>query len=107
MMELKANIAKFSVEMACSPKGWYTGAFSIPSASFKISLRVYHAAADNTLVERAYDGGGTLTAVIVWATEGKQLRVYFQNGTQVSGVSEWVWSGGWVKGAAVIPPAAQ
>lgn len=50
---------------------------------------------------------GTQAAVIAWTEEGTQLRVYFQNGTQVSGVSEWVWSNGWVKGAAAIPPAAQ
>ncbi|KFY89265.1 hypothetical protein V498_06476 [Pseudogymnoascus sp. VKM F-4517 (FW-2822)] len=116
-----------------SSKGWYTGAFSISSAppraaiaatSFSlastIALRVYHAAADNTLIERAYDGDGwyagafvqrsipgTQAAVIAWTSEGTQLRVYFQNGTQVTGVSEWVWSNGWVKGAAAIPPAAQ
>ncbi|KFZ08258.1 hypothetical protein V501_06037 [Pseudogymnoascus sp. VKM F-4519 (FW-2642)] len=117
-----------------TPKGWYTGAFSVasappraaiaatsyPASASAISLRVYHAAADNTLVERAYDGDGwyagafvqktvpgTQVAVIEWTTQGTQLRVYFQNGTQVSGVSEWVWSGGWVKGAAAIPPATQ
>ncbi|OBT90746.1 hypothetical protein VE02_00672 [Pseudogymnoascus sp. 03VT05] len=92
---------------------------SYPSSS-GISLRVYHAAAGNTLLERAYDGDGwyaggfvqrtvpgTQAAVISWTTEGTQLRVYFQNGTQVSGVSEWVWSGGWVRGVEAIPPAAQ
>ncbi|OBT75607.1 hypothetical protein VF21_05826 [Pseudogymnoascus sp. 05NY08] len=116
-----------------TPKGWYTGSFTLPSApprasiaatsypsSSGISLRVYHAAADNTLLERAYDGEGwyaggfvqrtvpgTQAAVISWTSDGTQLRVYFQNGTQVSGVSEWVWSGGWVRGVEAIPPAAQ
>ena len=33
------------------------------------------------------------------------LRVYFQNGTEVSGVSEWMWNGKWAQGVKAIPPA--
>ncbi|OBT52371.1 hypothetical protein VE04_07737 [Pseudogymnoascus sp. 24MN13] len=115
------NISSLSIRGASRPPPRAAiAATSYPASASAISLRVYHAAADNTLVERAYDGDGwyagafvqktvpgTQAAVIEWTTQGTQLRVYFQNGTQVSGVSEWVWSGGWVKGAAAIPPAAQ
>ncbi|OBT70265.1 hypothetical protein VE03_00307 [Pseudogymnoascus sp. 23342-1-I1] len=117
-----------------SPKGWYTGALnaaapplatiaatSFPLSASKIALRVYHTAADKTLVERAYDGDGwyagafvqrtveeSRAAVVAWGGGGgTQLRVYLQNGTQGTAVSEWVWSGAWVKGAVALPPAAQ
>lgn len=52
---------------------------------------------------RVASGGGGVGA----GSGVTQLRVYFQNGAQESGVSELVWSGKWVQGAAVIPPAAQ
>ncbi|KFX93751.1 hypothetical protein O988_06639 [Pseudogymnoascus sp. VKM F-3808] len=116
-----------------SPKGWYNGAFNVASApphaalavtsfatSSSIALRVYHSSGNDTLVERAYDGDGwyaggfsqrtipgSQAAVISWTTGGTNLRVYFQNGTLSTAVSEWVWSGGWVKGATAIPPASQ
>lgn len=113
--------------------GWYTGGFSIPSAqpratlactsfnasSSGISLRVYYGTASNHILEKGwdnngwYDGGfkqpcipGSECAVINWGSGGGlNLRVYFQNGTDVTGVSEWVWSGSWTKGVAAIPPA--
>lgn len=81
---------------------------------------MYHTADDNTLMGRAYNGDGwypggfaqraipgTQAAVISWTSDVTQLRVYFQNWAQVSAFSEWVWSGGWVKGAAALPPAQQ
>jgi hypothetical protein len=113
-------------------QGWYTGGFSIPNAapratlsccsfnasSSGVSLRIYYSTLANTILERAwdgswYDGGfqqpcvpGSESAVINWGKGSDlQLRVYFQNGTKVTGVSEWCYSGGWVKGVSAIPPA--
>jgi hypothetical protein len=116
-----------------SNQGWYTGGFSIPKAqpraslsvtdfnasSSGVSLRVYYGTADNKILEKAWDGSwtsggfsqpsipGSESAVITWGSGGGlQLRVYFQNGTHVTGVSEWCWgTGGWTKGVAAIPPA--
>lgn len=112
---------------------WYTGGFSVPSAPLRcsiavtnfnasksgVSLRVYYAAANNVILEKAYDGSwydggfkqscipGSKVAAISWGGGGDlQIRVYFQNGTQDSAISEWCWSGGWVAGRAALPPAA-
>jgi hypothetical protein len=110
-------------------KGWYTGDFSVPTAiprasiavtsfnasSSGVSLRVYYSGPSNVLLEKAYDGSwydggfkissipGSQVAVISWP--GPQIRVYFQNGTLVTAVTEWVWSGGWMAGQNALPPA--
>lgn len=84
-----------------------------------MDIRVYYGGANNRLLEKAHDGGnwydgafnqpcipGTECAVIYWgASADLNLRVYFQNGTEVSGVSEWVWNGKWGQGVKAIPPA--
>jgi hypothetical protein len=113
--------------------GWFLGAFSVPSAlprtclscccfgvtNSAVSIRVYYEGANNRLLEKGYDGGnwydgafnqpcipGTESAVIFWSgSAGVSLRVYFQNGTEVSGVSEWMWNGKWAQGVKAIPPA--
>jgi len=114
-------------------QGWYNGGLTIPNAiprtalavtSFaatnsSISLRLYYGAPNDRILEKGwdssswYDGGfnqpsipGSEVAVITWGSgSGLNLRVYFQNGTDVTGVSEWVWNGGWTAGVAAIPPA--
>jgi uncharacterized membrane protein len=112
-------------------KGWYTGAFSVPNAVIRaslavcffnasnsgVSLRVYYSGQNNVLLERGFDnsgpwyaGGfnqpcipGSKVACIAWAPV--QIRVYFQNGTDATAVSEWCWEGGWVAGNKALPPA--
>jgi hypothetical protein len=113
--------------------GWATGALSIPNApprcsiavtnfnasSSGVSLRVYYAAANNIILEKGYDTGswydggfkqtcipGSKVAAISWGGGSSvQIRVYFQNGTQDSAITEWCWSGGWVAGKSALPPA--
>ncbi|KAE8448248.1 hypothetical protein EG329_009679 [Mollisiaceae sp. DMI_Dod_QoI] len=110
-------------------KSWYTGGFSIrqaiPRASLAVcafnasksgvSLRVYYSGKNDVLLEKAYDGSwydggfnqpcipGSKVACIAWGSV--QIRVYFQNGTDVTAVSEWCWNGGWVAGKGALPPA--
>ncbi|KAI9780654.1 MAG: hypothetical protein M1839_006595 [Geoglossum umbratile] len=121
------------IEKCYDSAPWYTGGFSVQNAlprcpiaatSFNasangVSLRVYFATNDNRIVEKGYDssnwydGGfsvnsipGSEAAVINWGGSGGiNLRVYFQKGIKVTGVTEWVWNGGWSQGAAGIPPA--
>jgi hypothetical protein len=113
--------------------GWYTGNLSIPNApprcaiavtnfnasSSGVSLRLYYAAANNLILEKGYDTGswydgsfkqacipGSKVAAISWGGGGGvQIRVYFQNGTQDSAITEWCWNGGWVAGQSALPPA--
>ncbi|KAI9768932.1 MAG: hypothetical protein M1840_004528 [Geoglossum simile] len=119
------------IEKCYDSAPWYTGAFSVPKAptcaslaviSFNatsngISLRVYHSTANNHIREKGwdnsgwYDGGfdvssisGSTVAAICW--DHVKIRVYFQNGTHVTGVTEWMWNGGgWSQGQAAISPA--
>ncbi|KAF8866316.1 fungal fucose-specific lectin [Acephala macrosclerotiorum] len=110
-------------------KSWYTGGFSVPNAvcraslavcafnasSSGVSLRVYYSGKNDVLLEKAYDGSwydggfnqpcipGSKVACIAWGSV--QIRVYFQNGTHVTAVSEWCWNGGWVAGNGALPPA--
>jgi len=114
-------------------RGWYAGGLSIPNAvprtalaviSFaatatSISLRLYYGASNNKVLEKGwdssswYDGGfnqpsipGSEIAGITWGSGGNlNLRIYFQNGTKTTGISEWVWNRGWTRGVAAIPPA--
>jgi len=109
---------------------WYTGALSVPNAPPRcsiaainfnasksgVSLRIYYAAANNVILEKAFDGSwydggfkqasipGSKVAAIAWS--GPEIRVYFQNGTQDSAISEWVYSNGWSQGRSALPPAS-
>ncbi|RJE25374.1 fucose-specific lectin [Aspergillus sclerotialis] len=115
-------------------RGWYNGGLKVPEAppraaiaatsfnatSSSVSIRVYYAGPDDRLLEKAWDGQrwqdggfnersipGTQVAVVNWGS-GPQLnlRVYFQKGEFVSGVSEWAYSSGrWGAGRNAIPPA--
>lgn len=88
----------------------------------RVSLRVYYSTTGsngNVLREKGYDNGpwydggfiqpcipGSGVAVINWGSGGSlNLRVYFENGTKVTGISEWVWFTKWTKGVDAIPPA--
>jgi len=121
------------IEKCYDSAPWYTGGFSVQSAiprcpiaatSFNassngVSLRVYYGTGGDRILEKGYDssnwydGGfsvnsipGSEVAVINWGGgSGINLRVYFQKGTKVTGVTEWMWNGGWSQGAAGIPPA--
>lgn len=123
------------MRLIVSSTGWYNGGLSFPApprtslsatsfnaSSSGIALRVYYSTTSNgnQVLEKAWDGNGwydgafvapsiagTDSAVISWASGNSlQLRVYLQNGTDVTAVSEWVWSGGkWSPGDAGIPPA--
>lgn len=126
---------KISEKAYDESKGWYTGglSFSAPprtslsttsfnASSSGISIRVYYGETKNgnEVREKAWDGSGgwydggfaqpsiagTDSSVIAWDKGSNlQLRVYFQNGTAVTGVSEWVFSKSWTKGVPAIPPA--
>ncbi|KAH6661856.1 fucose-specific lectin [Halenospora varia] len=110
-------------------KGWYTGGFSIPRAVPRaslavcyfnasksgVSLRVYYSGKGDVLLEKAYDGSwydggfnqpciaGSKVTCVSWGSV--QIRVYFQNGTDVTAVSEWMWDGKWVAGNQALHPA--
>jgi hypothetical protein len=84
-----------------------------------IRIRVYYGAAGDKMLEKAwdgkgwYDGGfvkqtipGSEVSAIAWGTgSGLNLRVYLENGTDVTGVTEWMWNGSWSVGISAIPPA--
>ena len=112
-------------------KGQYTSAFSVPNAVIRallavcffnasnsgVSLRVYYSSQNNVLLKRGFDNSGpwyargfnqpyipgSKVACIAWVP--MQIRVYFQNGTDATAVSEWCWEGGWVAGNKALPPA--
>ena len=50
---------------------------------------------------------GTKVAMIGWGRgDHLNFRVYFQKGEHVTGISEWMWTGGnWKAGRLAIPPA--
>lgn len=90
-------------------------AISFNATNSSVSLRVYYAAANNMMLEKGYDGQswydggfkeatvpGSDVSAIDWGNVN--IRVYFQNGTQISAVSEWVWNGNWTQGVKAIPP---
>jgi len=109
---------------------WYTGGLSFSNPVTRASLgvtswgdsgsslgiRVYYAAPGDVIKEKGWDGnsgwydGGFSQASIpgsnVCAIPLNVLRVYLQNGTQDSAVTEIAWiNGGWVVGNPALPPA--
>ncbi|PKX97806.1 fucose-specific lectin FleA [Aspergillus novofumigatus IBT 16806] len=84
-------------------------ATSYGAGNSSIYMRIYFVNSDNTIWQVCWDHGkgyndkrtitpviqGSEVAIISWgslANNGPDLRLYFQNGTYVSAVSEWVWS---------------
>ncbi|KAE8153064.1 fucose-specific lectin [Aspergillus avenaceus] len=102
---------------------------SIAATSFGASkdgiyLRIYFVNYDNTAWQVSWDHGkgywdkrsitpvvpGSELAIISWgsfAQGGPDLRMYLQNGTYVSAVSEWMWTSahGSAMGKDALPPA--
>jgi hypothetical protein len=89
-----------------------------------IFMRIYFVNFDNTIWQVCWDHGkgywdkrtitpviqGSEVAIISWGSfpaGGPDLRLYFQNGTRVSAVSEWVWTSahGSQLGQTALPPA--
>nr|6TRV_AAA Chain AAA, Uncharacterized protein [Scedosporium apiospermum]6TRV_BBB Chain BBB, Uncharacterized protein [Scedosporium apiospermum] len=117
------------IESGWDGSGWYTGGLKISNQSPRASLgatswgesgsslgiRLYYATQDNLIKEKAWDGGGgwydggfqqrSIPGSRVAAIPLPVLRVYLQNGTEVSGITEYAWNSGWVVGQAVLPPA--
>ncbi|KAH2176134.1 hypothetical protein KXW37_008917 [Aspergillus fumigatus] len=99
-------------------------ATSFGAGNSSIYMRIYFVNSDNTIWQVCWDHGkgyhdkGTITpviqgsevAIISWgsfANNGPDLRLYFQNGTYISAVSEWVWNRahGSQLGNSALPPA--
>ncbi|PBP26062.1 hypothetical protein BUE80_DR003019 [Diplocarpon rosae] len=114
---------------------WETGGFSVKSATPRATIsvtswtsssgtgiRVYYTGPNDTILEKGndgswYDGGFKQTSIpgsqvgsLSWYASGSkapEIRVYFQNGTEVTAVTEWKWQGSWSKGHPALPPASQ
>ncbi|PVH87839.1 fungal fucose-specific lectin [Cadophora sp. DSE1049] len=120
---------------------WKTGEFFVKSASplaaisatvwtvpgsTGTGIRVYYTGPNDTILEKAndgswYDGGfkqasipGSQIGSLSWyasSTKAPEIRVYFQAGVQVTGITEWKWQGGlgaWKIGhQPALPPATQ
>jgi len=119
------------IEKAWDGNGWYDGALSFASTEVRaslaatswlkssggISIRVYYSAPGDLILEKGwdsnswYDGGfkqSSLPASKVAAitlNNSPSLRIYLQNGTDNTAVSEFVWEGGWTPGNPALPPA--
>ncbi|KAK0713649.1 fucose-specific lectin [Lasiosphaeria miniovina] len=118
------------VERGWDGSGWYTGGLSFSSKVVRTALgvtswgdsgsglgiRLYYGAADNYIKEKAWDGNGgwydggfsqpTIPASNVAAIPLDILRVYLQNGTDGTAVTEFAWgNSGWVSGYKALPPA--
>ncbi|KAI5801351.1 fungal fucose-specific lectin-domain-containing protein [Geopyxis carbonaria] len=94
-----------------------------PQGPGAVSLRVYYGTKMGQVKEKAWDGGwaygvmevpvipGSEAAVVDWMSDGAALhmRVFVQDGTLVTAVTEWVFnmlSGeGWKIGRRALPPA--
>ncbi|KAH8678222.1 fucose-specific lectin [Xylariales sp. PMI_506] len=106
-------------------KGWYTGSLTFPVSIPRASLgalswtdsswhiRLYYSALGNPnlIKEKAWDGSwadGQFSEASIPASRVAglvvapgDLRVYLQNGTEVTAVSEWMSDNGWEIGANV------
>ncbi|OWP05184.1 hypothetical protein B2J93_3315 [Marssonina coronariae] len=114
---------------------WETGGFSVKSATARATIsvtswtwssgtgiRVYYTGPNDTILEKGNDGSwydgafkqasipGSQVGSLSWYASGSkspEIRVYFQNGTEVTAVTEWKWQGAWSKGHPALPPASQ
>lgn len=116
-------------------RSWYDGSFRVLNSNFvplraslactsyniaseKIGINVFFVTAKG-LQEMVFDGkwregkldvecilGSEVTATSWGTGKDLQLRVYFQKGEHVSGISEWVFKQDkWEVGKRVLPPA--
>ena len=116
------------IEKTWDGHGWSTGglhfANKITRAALGVTswgeggslgIRLYYGAPGNVIKEKAWDGSGgwydggfqqaCIPASNVAAIPLDVLRVYIQNGTKDTAVTEYMWSGGWSVGQAALPPA--
>ncbi|KAK7214779.1 hypothetical protein V2G26_002782 [Clonostachys chloroleuca] len=116
------------IEKAWDGTGWYTGGLHFSNGVTRTTLgvtswsegssvkgiRLYYSAPSNIIKEKAWDGNGwydggfsqpSIPASNVAALPLPVLRVYLQNGTQGTAVTEFAWNGGWVVGHSALPPA--
>lgn len=116
------------IEKAWDGKGWYNGGLHFTNDVTRTTLgvtswthgntspaiRLYYSAPSNIIKEKAWDGSGwydgnfaqpSLPASNVAAIPEPVLRVYIQNGTQDTAVTEFAWNHGWVTGKDALPPA--
>ncbi|KAL3480575.1 fungal fucose-specific lectin [Aspergillus californicus] len=108
---------------------WKDGNLSISKAEPRTDLtavlcgdnevRVYYADRDNHIRERVANDDnwkeghfdqscvpGSQVAAVSWGSRhGCNIRVYFQNGHQVTAISEWKFDGKWEQGQQGLPPA--
>lgn len=116
-------------------RNWYDGSFKVLNTKFvplrsalactsynitaeKVGIHVFFVTAKG-LQEMIFDGkwhegkldvdcilGGEVTATSWGNGKDAQIRVYFQRGEHVSGISEWVFKQDkWEQGKTVLPPA--
>lgn len=116
------------IEKCWDGNGWYVGAMKLASQvprttlgvtswgeGSSLGIRLYYATRQNVIKEKAWDGGGgwydgafsqdCLPGSRVAAIPLPILRVYMQNGTKNSAVTEFMWNNGWSVGHAALPPA--
>ncbi|KAK4096378.1 fungal fucose-specific lectin [Parathielavia hyrcaniae] len=80
-----------------------------------LGIRLYYGASGDVIREKAWDGQGgwyeggfsqqCMPGSNVAAVPLDILRVYLQNGTRGTAVTEFKWAGGWDIGFAALPPA--
>ncbi|KAG8423001.1 hypothetical protein J3459_009800 [Metarhizium acridum] len=80
-----------------------------------VSIRLYYGSPGNVIKEKAWDHGkgwydgdfsqGSVPASHVAATPKPTLRVYIQNGTKYTAVTEFAWEGRGMIGQQALPPA--
>jgi len=124
------NDTRRIIEKCWDGNGWYDGALSFASTVVRaslaatcwpngsgISIRVYYSAPGDLILEKGWDSGSwydggfkqsSLPASKVAAitlNNSPSLRIYLQNGTSNTAVSEFVWDSGWTPGNPALPPA--
>ncbi|EFY86619.1 hypothetical protein MAC_07308 [Metarhizium acridum CQMa 102] len=116
------------IEKAYDGSRWHTGGLHIKDATPRaavgvtswtehgnVSIRLYYGSPGNVIKEKAWDHGkgwydgdfsqGSVPASHVAATPKPTLRVYIQNGTKYTAVTEFAWEGRWDVGQQALPPA--
>ncbi|KAJ5826050.1 hypothetical protein N7474_003188 [Penicillium riverlandense] len=92
---------------------------TITTGADKVGIRLFYATS-NRLLEMTFDGKrwndgnfhvncipGTEMSCLSWGGGNNiNMRVYFQKGEQITGISEWVWNKGtWNPERLALPPA--
>ncbi|KAK8926908.1 Fucose-specific lectin [Metarhizium anisopliae] len=126
MQDTNLNI----VEKVYDGSRWQTGGLHVKDATPRaalgvtswmehnnVSIRLYYGSGSpgNVIKEKGwdhstgwYDGDfaqGSIPASHVAAIPKPVLRVYIQNGTKFTAVTEFAWEGSWKVGQQALPPA--